>query len=72
MKLNNQQADLIRLRFWHCNSQGQFCELVRQSPKFAEALNMLPDLSGLNLCNAMLKEMVLGEIEHLFGLREPK
>lgn len=59
------QAYLIRLRFYNTNKHGEFCELAKCFPKFAKALMMLPDESGLRLCNMMLRDMVKDTVKML-------
>ncbi len=63
--MDDRQSDLIRLRFYNNNKNGEFCELVKRFPKFAKALNLLPDTSGLRYCNVMLREMVEDTIKLL-------
>jgi len=61
--LNDAQAHLIRLRF---HDTKEWDELAKCFPKFAEALDLLPDMSGFRYCNVMLRNMVVDTIK-LFG-----
>jgi hypothetical protein len=69
--LDERQADLIRLRFYNNNKNGEFCELARCFPKFVDALILLPDTSGFRYCNVMLRDMVIDTIK-LFGFEQRK
>ena len=73
ISLDDNQADLIRLRFYNNNKNGEFCELARCFPKFIEALMILPDTSGMKFCLWELQMMVVHTIK-LFGFdrRMPK
>ena len=66
ISLDDIQADLIRLRFYSNNKNGEFCELAKCFPKFVDALMLLPDTSGFRYCNVMLQDMVIDTIK-LFG-----
>lgn len=63
ISLNDRQADLIRLRF---HNAPYWDGLAKCFPKFKKALELLPNTSGFQYCNVMLRDMIIDTIK-LFG-----